>query len=300
MHAVERRESFEDIYLHEQMLADSVRLNAYRAAIERYVKPQDCVADIGTGTGVLAFLATTKLPRKIYAVDHSKKMLDYARAAARANGIANVCFVSANSHRFQPAEPVDVIVQEQMGIALFDEGMVETIVDVRDRWLKPGGRILPGKFEFYLEPVQLLDEERIPLIEELRLHGLRFPPAPIAPGDAYRFREIYPRDVAFLLCDAEPAFTFDLATLTLDQRPKQFAVNRKIKRRGQLDGICTYFKATFDGDISFSTGPEAPKTHWPMLLYRTPARIYDAGEVFDMKVEVPDLSEHLGWSWQIA
>jgi protein arginine N-methyltransferase 1 len=300
MHAVERRESFEDIYLHEQMLADSVRLNAYRAAIERYVKPQDCVADIGTGTGVLAFLAATKLPRKIYAVDHSKKMLDYARAAARQNGIANVCFVSANSHRFQPAEPVDVIVQEQMGVALFDEGMVETIVDVRERCLRPGGRILPGRFEFYLAPVQLLDEERIPLIEELRLHGLRFPPAPIAPGSSYRFREIYPRDVAFLLCDAEPAFTFDLAALTLDQRPKQFAVNRKIKRRGQLDGICMYFKATFDDDISFSTGPEASKTHWPMLLYRTPARIYDAGEMFDMQVKVPDLCEHLGWSWQIA
>jgi hypothetical protein len=37
-----------------------------------------------------------------------------------------------------------------------------------------------------------------------------------------------------------------------------------------------------------------------MLLYRTPARIYEAGEVFDMKVKVPELSEHLGWSWRIA
>jgi hypothetical protein len=37
-----------------------------------------------------------------------------------------------------------------------------------------------------------------------------------------------------------------------------------------------------------------------MLLYRTPARVYDAGEVFDMRVEVPDLSEHLVWRWQIA
>jgi hypothetical protein len=59
------------------------------------------------------------------------------------------------------------------------------------------------------------------------------------------------------------------------------------------------FKAIFYDDISISTGPEAAKTHWPMLLYRTPARIDDAGETFAMQVEVPDLSEHRGWSWQI-
>jgi hypothetical protein len=58
-----------------------------------------------------------------------------------------------------------------------------------------------------------------------------------------------------------------------------------------------HFKAIFYDDISISTG--AAKTHWPMLLYRTPAGIYDAGETFAMQVEVPDLSEHRGWSWQI-
>ena len=70
-------------------------------------------------------------------------------------------------------------------------------------------------------------------------------------------------------------------------------------RRGQVDGVCIYFKAIFDEDISFSTGPDSVKTHWPMLLYRTPVRIYRAGETFEMQVEVPDLSEHLGWAWQI-
>ncbi len=48
-----------------------------------------------------------------------------------------------------------------------------------------------------------------------------------------------------------------------------------------------------------STGPDAPKTHWPMLLYRTPARLYREGEIFSMQVEAPELSEHLGWSWHI-
>jgi protein arginine N-methyltransferase 1 len=299
LRAAERRNAFDDIDLHEEMLADAVRLSAYHAAIERYVTSQDYVVDVGTGTGVLAFLAAAKNPRKICALDHSKTLLEYARAAAEANGIANLTFVASTSRKFRPAEPIDVIVQEQMGSVLFDEGMVATILDLRDRCLKPGGRILPAKFEFFLEPVQLLEQERIPLIHEQRLHGLKFPPALVAPRAAYHFREIDPGDVAFLLCDPEPVFAFDLATLTPDQMPKWFSVCKPIIRSGQVDGIGIYFKATFDDDISFSTGPEAAKTHWPMVLYRTHARVCGAGEIFEMEVEVPELSEHLSWSWRI-
>jgi protein arginine N-methyltransferase 1 len=300
MRAAERRNSFENISLHEEMLADSVRLNAYFAAIERYVTSEVYVVDIGTGTGALAFFAAAKNPRKVYAIEHSKKMLNYARAAAEANGITNLSFIASNSQKFRPLESIDVILQEQMGIGLFDEGMVEAIIEMRDRCLKPGGRILPAKFEFYLEPVQLLEQERIPLIQELRLHGVTFPPAPIAPGSAYHFREIYPRDVELLLCNPKPVFSFDLSTLTLDQLPNRFRVNKPIMRCGQVDGICMYFKATFDDDISFSTGPESAKTHWPMLLYRTRALKYRAGEIFEMQVEAPNLSEYHYWSWQIG
>ena len=299
MRAVKDRNSFDKIHVHEEMLADSVRMSAYRAAIQRYVNSQDYVVDIGTGTGVLAFFAAAKNPRKLYALDHSKKMIKYARAAAEANGIANVTFVASSSYKFRPAEPIDVLIQEQMGYALFEEGMLEVILDVRDRCLKPGGRILPAKFEFYLEPVQLLEQERIPLIQEQRLYGLTFPRARAGPNSGYYFRHIDPGDVAFLLCDPEPVFTFDLTTLTLDQLPKRFCVSKPIIRAGQVDGICMYFRAIFDDDISLSTGPEAAKTHWWMLLYRTPARIYRAGEIFGMQVEVPELSEHRGWSWQI-
>jgi protein arginine N-methyltransferase 1 len=300
LRGVERRQLFEDISLHEEMLADPVRLAAYHAAIQRYVTSQDCVVDVGTGTGILAFFAAAKKPRKVYSIDHSKEMLDYARAAAEANGIADLTFVASASHRFRPAEPIDVIVQEQMGIGLFDEGMVEAILDLRDRCLKPGGRILPAKFEFYLEPVQLVERERIPLVQEQQIHGLKFPPPLTPPDRLYYFREIYPRDVEFLLCDPEPVFTFDLCTLTVGQIPKRFSVSKPVRRRGEVSGICMYFKAIFDDEISFSTGPDAVKTHWPMFLYRTPARLYDVGEIFRMQVELPGLSDHLCWSWTIG
>jgi len=300
MRAVERRTAFDKIDLHEEMLCDSVRLDAYHAAIDRYVTSQDRVVDIGTGTGVMAFFAAAKTPRKIYAIDHSKTMLNYARGAAKANGIANVTFVASTSHRFCPVEPVDVIVQELMGIGLFDEKMLEIILDARDRYLKPGGRILPAKFEFYLEPVQLVEQERLPMIGEQRPHGLIFPPMKTTQESSYYFREIYPQDIEVLLCHPEPVFAFDLTTLTLDQIPTRFSLSKPITRNGQVDGICMYFTAAFDKDISFSTGSQAAKTHWPMLLYRTPVRIYRARETFNLQVEAHQLSEYLDWTWKIA
>jgi protein arginine N-methyltransferase 1 len=299
MRAVELRNAFDKIQMHEEMLADKVRMMAYHAAIQRHVTSQDCVVDVGTGTGVLALFAAAKNPRKIYALDHSKTMVNYAKAIAEANGITNVTFVACSSYKFRPPEPIDVILQEQMGYVLFEEEMLEIILDVRDRCLKPGGRILPAAFEFYLEPVQLRKQERIPFIQDQRVQRLNFPRPPIELKSGYYLRWIDPEDVEFLLCDPGPVFAFNLTTLTLDQIPKQFSASKPVKQAGQLDGICMYFKAIFDDDISLSTGPEAAKTHWWMLLYRTPQRLCQVGQVFTMQVEAPDLAEPRTWSWRI-
>ena len=43
---------------HEEMLSDSVRVEAYHRALRRNVAPGDVVLDLGSGTGLLAFLAS--------------------------------------------------------------------------------------------------------------------------------------------------------------------------------------------------------------------------------------------------
>jgi protein arginine N-methyltransferase 1 len=297
---LERRKNFADLAIHERMLADTVRLNAYREAISRYVRSGDCVVDLGTGSGVLASFASLRRPRKLYAIDHSPEMLRYAAAAAQANNIENVNFVASSSYGFDPPEQLDLILQEQMGVALFDEGMVAALIDLRDRCLSPRGRILPAKFEFYLEPVQLLGAARIPFVQELLIPGLKFPPPPSSPRPEYYFREINDREVDFLLCQPKPAFTFDLGTITLEQLPRRFNILKPIQKSGQLDGICVYFKAIFDDEITFCTGPRSAKTHWPMLLYRAAAQSCRADDDFELRVDAPELSDYLNWSWQIG
>lgn len=45
---------------------------------------------------------------------------------------------------------VDVIVSEWMGYALLFETMLDTVLNARDRWLRPGGAVLPDTATIYV------------------------------------------------------------------------------------------------------------------------------------------------------
>ena len=51
---------FSGFYEQERMLADKPRMEFYRAAIQRRIQPGDRVIDLGTGTGILAALASRR------------------------------------------------------------------------------------------------------------------------------------------------------------------------------------------------------------------------------------------------
>ena len=72
---------FSDLFEHEKMLADSVRVDTYAEAIRRQIRPGHVVVDLGTGSGVLAMLAARQ-GAKVYAIDHS----DFIGVAEKIDG----------------------------------------------------------------------------------------------------------------------------------------------------------------------------------------------------------------------
>src|SRR5687767_824071 len=50
-------DAFDDLFWHDLMLADTVRVDHYARAIAKHVRPGMVVLDLGTGSGVLACLA---------------------------------------------------------------------------------------------------------------------------------------------------------------------------------------------------------------------------------------------------
>lgn len=298
---VANRIFFTDFGIHEKMLADTARVEAYYDAISKYVRPNDLVIDLGTGTGLLAFFAHQKSPKKVYAIDHSK-IIDSARLLAESNHLSGVTFIGKYSKHIQLPEKVDVLVQEQMGSWLFNENMVECVLDLRDRLLKKGARILPNKFAFLIEPIQLKDECRVPLIWEQRIHGISY--FCLRDGNQARAKPsvmIRPFEVDRFLCEPAPLLTFDLETMPdVASIPKTFHSHKTVSSAGRLDGFCLYFNAAFDDTISLDASPLRQGksfTNWQVPLYRAESVSLKEGDEIDFTLDMPELKHYKSWHW---
>src|SRR5881397_1050838 len=90
------------------MVADRVRTDAYCEALRQAVKPGAVVLDIGTGTGIFAFLASYFGARKVYAIEPSDA-IQLAREIAAANCCQErIEFIQALSTKVDLPERADV------------------------------------------------------------------------------------------------------------------------------------------------------------------------------------------------
>lgn len=297
----ENKGYFAGFFQQERMLADKPRMDFYHAAVSRHVHPGYRVIDLGTGTGILAAFAARAGAHHVYALDHSS-ILEHARTLAAANGITSVEFVATHSKDFTAADRVDVILHEQMGDCLFDEAMIPNVCDLRDRLLKPGGRILPARFEFYCEPVQISERHHVPFIWELNVHGYDYSSLErLRPQDPayYRRHASGPDEIACFLGQPEPALTFDLHTLNPDELPTALVFQRTVTRTGRLDGYAVYFRALVDDDLRLSTRPQDADSapHWNFRILRTDRDDFAEGDIIEVTLKAPQWHDLDSWRW---
>jgi len=303
-HRDNNRRLFSDLHAQERMLADGPRMDFYHAAIGRHIHPGDHVIDLGTGTGILAAFASRRGAGRVHALDHSN-ILKHARTLAAANHIEHVDFVSCHSTEFKLPAPVDVILHEQMGDFLFDEAMIPNVCDLRDRLLKPGGRILPACFEFFCEPVQLNTRRHIPYLWNLNVRGYDFSALEHHRPQDVSYYHLTGNDAALVdrfLAEPAPALTFDLHTVNEASLPHELRFQRHVTRPGRLDGLAIYFRATVDDDLHLSTAPHDPERapHWGYRILRCEPADYATGDVIDVRLTVGRWHDLDSWRWNHA
>jgi len=133
---------------HFVIVRDEARNAAYRAALERAVRPGDRVLDIGAGTGLLGMMAARAGAGAVTSCEMNPAV---ARAAARvvaANDLADrVRIVPKHSEALDVDADlggrVDVIVSEIVSNDLLGEHALAVMADVVPRLLAPGGRVIP-------------------------------------------------------------------------------------------------------------------------------------------------------------
>jgi protein arginine N-methyltransferase 1 len=296
------RDIFDHLREHEYMLTDRPRVDTYHTAISRTVKPGDTVIDLGTGVGILAFFAAGQGAKKVYAIDHSKIIL-VAEQVAQHNQIKNVEFLQIHSKKFTLDSPVDVIIHEQMGNFLLDEDMVDNICDLRDRLLKKDGRIIPDKFELYIEPVKILDSLHVPLIREMNIHDIDFSclKENADEGDYSFLWRDDPATIEYFLCDPQPIYSLNLKTVNPEDIPNELEYVRVVKHAGRLDGLIVYFRCSFDEELEITTGPfQNRASHWKYWLLRVESQLFKEGDRLYFKLEAEDLRVPTTWHWFVG
>lgn len=154
--------SYSHFNIHEEMLRDTARTEAYRKAIEQnsHLFEGKTVLDIGTGTGILSLFAVKYgKAKKVYAVDNADiayfamdiiKNTEYSKKIEVIKGKIEDC-------KDIPLNGIDVIISEWMGYFLLYESMLDSIVEVRDKYLKKGGTVFPNRAQIF---VGALEDDR--------------------------------------------------------------------------------------------------------------------------------------------
>lgn len=126
-----------------RMVADRPRMDAYLEAMARVIRPGSIVVDLGCGPGVMALHACRLGAAKVYAVEPNDA-IGIAVELAAANGMADrIGFAQQYAERLELPERVDVIVSDLRGAVPLHGPHPAIIANVRERWLRPGGTLIP-------------------------------------------------------------------------------------------------------------------------------------------------------------
>ncbi len=260
--------SYRDLSNHGSMLQDEVRCKAFRDALAEVVTPDSVVLDIGAGTGILSIFAAQAGAKQVYAVERSP-VAQSAKQIIAANGLSDqITVIQGEMESLDLPEKVDVIVSEWLGGYGVDENLLPIVIEARDRWLKPGGVMIPGTTTSWMAPAydKYLQEEiefwySRPYGVDLSLVG----------DDTQRRTEpschhITPEDLA---CDGQLMWTVDSHTCSVAESNGTFETKLEFisECEGEINALAAWFETKSAKTVELSNAPDCPDTHWGRTLF---------------------------------
>jgi SAM-dependent methyltransferase len=150
--------------VHQSLLKDSNRNRAFYRALEESVGKDSSVLDIGSGSGIWAIAAARMGAKRVVAIEQEALLVGLIKALARENGVADrVEVIQGNAAQIELSKDFDVIISETIGHLIFDEQIVQIMIDARKRFLRPDGVLIPNAVALVVAPVHLAKEpEKLP------------------------------------------------------------------------------------------------------------------------------------------
>ncbi len=252
------------IEFHRNILADKVRNTAFHQALQKVIKPgQSIVADIGSGTGFLGFLASQLGAKAVYLYEYSP-ITKLSQKLARLNHIQHCHFLQSHSSKVAKPVPVDILVSETLGNYAYEENIIETIENAK-RFLKPGGIIIPQRVEQFVAPVisprfyqELASWDDVgfdldfSLAKEMTLNNLYV-------------RRFQATDI--LAQDAKPQRWDELDFYRKNKSVRSGTAQWSVRQDVTLYGFAVWWSCELIDGVTLSTSPLDNQTHWEQLYF---------------------------------
>jgi len=252
---------------HRTMIRDRIRTEAFRRALETAVKPGDVVLDVGAGSGILSVFAARAGAARVYAVEQTSVAV-LAQQLAAANRVEEIVrVIHGDVLDIEPPERVDVVVSEWLGGFGIDEGMLVPVIAARDRWLKPGGVMIPHSVTAWAALVH--DRYLGDMVSFLRNnpYGLRLDDLVEKTVNEILYSGTF-RHLAADDMRSEPSRLWttnaDLIPLAQARAPHEAETLLPVRDHGTANALALWFSAKLAPGISLSVGPGDPPTHWGM------------------------------------
>lgn len=288
--------SYSSVANHGSMVFDAHRNTLYGRAISAHVGPDSIVLDLGAGLGVHGLLAAAAGALRVYLVE-PQPLVQVAADTARASGLDRQAIVFQDRiEHVQLPEPVDLIVSVFTGNLLFSEDLLPSLFHARDRYLKPGGKLLPDRAQLWLAPL---------CAPQLHAKHVQRWSEPVMGLDYSRARSFAGNEIIVLRRDelegshrlATGAAVADLDLTTATSADCRGEAVVRVATSGLCHGLLGWIRIRL-ADEWLSTEPEAPEVHWsPVLLPVDPPLPLTAGELLKVVVQRP---AHGDWTWSLT
>lgn len=265
-------DSYAHFGIHEEMLKDEVRTETYQKAImdNGHLFKDKIVLDVGCGTGILSMFAARAGAKRVIGIDCSN-IIDRAKQIVKLNALDDV--VTLIKGKVEEVtlpdniQKVDVIISEWMGYCLLYETMLPTVIYARDKWLAPGGVLMPDKATMWATAIEDRKYKDSKIEWWSNVYGF----------DMSCMKSVAVKEPLVDTCERQQVcakqtkfIDFDLYTVKVEDLTftRQFEVTAT--RNEYVHALVVYFNCEFSktkGKINFSTGPFDEYTHWKQTIF---------------------------------
>jgi len=284
--------------LHEygNMLRDRVRTQAYREAIDRHLRPDSVVLDLGAGTGAFALYAAIKGARKVYAVETSP-LIEYGRQEAQRLGLGErIEFHHGSSQEFEPELRSNMLISDLRGALPFLGDAFAVLADAKARLLTSDATLMPQRDQLFAAPVEDFDWYKRD-VESPWLHNdLELPMPLLREAEGSLPRRPPPRGLTPCF-DGQRFATLDYTAPTPSFAPTTLSWTAQEKRT--IHCYLLWFDAELVPGVGMSAAPgaKAPMVYGRLTLPLLQPIELAAGDQLDLRLSVWPAGGDYAYTW---